>query len=194
MSKKLKRRANPLAELHFIADVPLERAVMHIGNLANDIYAVTLIEVDVNNFNFEIDNTREKSSQSKINGTLQRWQGTETRISATGDVTRTANDLRKILGAFLFIFAVASCVVGGLLILFNASIMGKIAGLMFIALSFYLVGIVSKELQKDAQALAVFRGRDRLLQLVIDTFKSSGEVEAYDTAQIQQSTYEVNKR
>src|SRR5690349_12094326 len=108
MAKKLKGRANPLAELHFIANMPLEQAVTLIRDLADDNYAVMLTEVDANNFKFEIDDTRTHSRASKINGTLQRWQGTDTRIDVTGDVIRTsisAKTLSFIFGMFCFLVA-----------------------------------------------------------------------------------------
>jgi hypothetical protein len=181
MSKKLKGRANPLAELHFIADVPLEQAVMLIGNLADDVHVVMLTEVDANNFKFEIDDTREKSSQSKINGTLQRWQGTETRVDVTGDVVRQDLFLVKItsyLMPLLLLSVVPLLMLSAALLVRGETLFSCITISLFVASLFAIA--VDNEPQEETIAPVYFRERDRLLQLIIDTFKSAGKVEAYD--------------
>ena len=163
MSKKLKGRANPLAELHFIADVPLEQAVRLIGNMADDKHAVTLTEVDTNNFKFEI------SSNSKINGTLQRWQGTETRVSCDGKVANKEDYKSKIIFVLLIVafLSVLVAIDAGVIAIWIA---------ILIAVSNGRADRNSLETNNDL----LFRERDRLLQLVIDTFKAAGKIEPYD--------------
>ncbi|MDQ7023925.1 MAG: hypothetical protein Q9P01_07230 [Anaerolineae bacterium] len=86
MAKKLKGRANPLSELHFITDISLEQSVMLVGDCADDSHTVTLIEIDSDSFKFEVISSRQKSRQAKIYGKLHRWQGTETAV-CTYDTT-----------------------------------------------------------------------------------------------------------
>lgn len=86
MSKKFKGYSNPLADLQFVSSLPLERAAGLISQLADIRHRVTLTAVDSDTFRFHIDYTPSLSRESEVRGTLRRWQGTETRIDATGTV------------------------------------------------------------------------------------------------------------
>ena len=185
MVKKLKRRANPLSELHFIANVSLEQAVMLIQNLADDTYIVTLTEVDADTFKFEIDKARQRSRQSKINGTLQRWQGTETRIDATGDVIRSSMPGKTQS----FILLMFSFLIVGFFILADGIRNGvehdlvcalPAFGIIIIGAALFRTLQFAPEDDNDTALPIQFRERDRLLQLVINTFKAAATVEAYE--------------
>jgi hypothetical protein len=182
MAKKLKGHANPLAELHFVANMPLEQAVMLIRDLADGTYAVTLTEVDADNFKFMIDDIRTHSRASKINGALQRWQGTDTRVDVTGDVVRRALSEKTLL----FFVTMLVFLVTGFFIL-ASGMMSKEHGfvygfpaLVIMLISAALLRSSQESLEDDAALPVQFRERDHLLQLIIDTFKSAGTVEAYE--------------
>jgi len=185
MTKKLKGHANPLAELHFVANMPLEQAVMLIRDLADNTYTITLTEIDADNFKFEIDDTRTHSRASKINGTLQRWQGTDTRVDVTGDVVRpsmSGTTLGFIPALFCFLvvgfFFLADGVRNGIehdfIYGFPAFVMLLIGAAVFRYFQ------ASPEDDNLTIQPIQFRERDHLLQLIIDTFKSAGRVEAYE--------------
>lgn len=196
MGKKLKGRANPLSELHFIANVSLEQAVMLIQDLADDTYAVTLTEVDADSFEFEIDDTRQQSRQSKINGTLQRWQGTDTRVDATGDVVRDVVS-SKTLTSFIFMlvfFAIGFLMLANGMISTEHGLVYGLPALAIMSIGVFLLRQYRESADEDSILQVHFRERDRLLQLLIDRFKSAATVEAYEpTTQIKDIAFPSNE-
>jgi hypothetical protein len=185
MAKKLKGHANPLAELHFIANMPLEQAVMLIRDLADNTYTITLTEMDADNFKFQIDDTRTHSRASKISGTLQRWQGTETRVDVIGEIIRSSISgkyLGFILALFCFLvvgfFSLADGVRNGIEHDFVYGFPAFVILLLGAAVFRYFQESPEDD-NLNVQPIQ-FRERDRLLQLIIDTFKAAGTVEAYE--------------
>lgn len=180
MSKKSKSRTNPLAELQFIANVQLEQAVQMLGNIADEQHQVTLTEVSPDEFEFHINYLPNKSREAEINGKLQRWQGTETKINASGNVIHlldseenTDSSGRQVIIIALFAFF------GGFIAILNGSWIFGVSTIIITApIVFFLVDWQSNE--RDDKSTLSFRERDYLLQRMIDTFKSEHEVEIYD--------------
>ena len=178
MNKKSKSRTNPMAELHFVAAVQLEEAVQMVGDIADLQHEVTITEVSENEFKFRINYLPNKTKEAEIWGTLQRWQGTDTRIDASGYVIRMAETETKsgqwggYFSILLFISAIWTISIGalipGFLILFFGGIMAIFVLILTYAAKF-----------EESGKVVSFRARDYLLQRIIDTFKSEEEVELY---------------
>ena len=175
MNTKSKSAQNENAELHFVSSLQLEQSVMLIGDMADDHHQVTLTEVSPDEFKFHIDYLPEQSKLAKINGTLQRWNGTETKIDADGDVLRleTGNTQRSHIAYIL----------GTLLVTVGASGVAIIGEVAWLVVPIIISGIgtgfyTTLKTDDDNPRVVLFRYRDYLLQRLIDAFKTTGEVEA----------------
>lgn len=169
-----------MAELHFVASVQLEQAVRLVGKIADGEHQVTLTEVSPDEYKFHINYLSDNSKQAEIKGSLQRWQGTETKIDASGYIIRMweveesatpilENMGRLFTGIILFLGIVLSSngiMFIGIPLLILASIL--IAALIFIS------GLSDEEVDDSK---VNFRARDYLLQLIIDSFKTVAEVQ-----------------
>lgn len=174
MIQKSKSKSNSFAELNFVSSLQLEQSVILIGDIADDYHQVTLTEVSSDEFKFHIDYLSEKFKVAEIKGTVQRWNGTETKLDANGEVLRleasnsTKSQTEFVLSRiFLTFVGLGIAVFTGL---------GWLAVPIFIALGVSLYTSIDK-LDENPQTI-LFRHRDYLLQRLIDAFKSAGDVEA----------------
>lgn len=180
MSKKSKSQTNPMAELHFVAAVQLEQAVQLVGEIANEAHQVTLTEVSADEYKFHINYLPDKSKQAEIRGSLQRWQGTETKIDASGYVIRmweldeSASPILENIGrAFASLILFAGIMLISNDIMFIGIPLLILAGILIIGLIF-ISGLSDEEIDESR---VNFRARDYLLQRIIDTFKAVAEVQ-----------------
>jgi hypothetical protein len=178
MSKKSKSRSNPMAELNFVAHVQLEHAVQLVGDIADERHQVTLTEVSPDEYKFHINYLPNKSKVAEVSGTLQRWQGTETKIDASSYVIRLwgtedegVHQVSSLFFLSLVLIAAVLAVSNGILVV-GLAIM-TLAGVL-------LMVIISQAKGKADKPSVIFRARDYLLQRIIDTFKTTGEVEIYE--------------
>jgi hypothetical protein len=80
--KSKKAYTHPFTELHFVSTLELKQSVRLISNVAYP-HSILLTDVSPNTVEFDI-----QYDNGKIEGTLQRWQGNETRVNCAGDVSR----------------------------------------------------------------------------------------------------------
>ncbi|MEM9950786.1 MAG: hypothetical protein AAF846_04245 [Chloroflexota bacterium] len=173
MSKKSKSKSNSIADLHFISSLQLEQSVQLLGNLADEQHHITFSEVDENQFQFEIDYLDNHKKQARIKGTLQRWQGTETKLDADGRVDRLEisdpNFFNRPIASAVLIATAGINI--ALVTSFPALVVPFVLGVA--GYGYY----VRRQLDETKTIQTVlFRHRDYLLQLLIDTFKAHGDV------------------
>lgn len=161
--KSKKASTHPFTELHFVSTLPLKRSVQVISNIAYPHPMVlTKINPDTVRFDIQYDN-------GTIEGTLQRWQGDETRINCAGEVnrvleTRHSNGFaNNLIVVWLMISLALMC--------------SQQATLGIIAMIFLLM-TASWLQNSDPEIVPVFRERDAIFQEIIDSFKANGEVAA----------------
>ncbi len=176
MNKKSKSTNNTLAELHFVSSLRLEQSVMLVGDIADEHHQVTLTEVSPHEFKFHIDYLPETSKLAEINGTLLRWNGTETKIDADGEIYRMedSNSSKSTMPAILS-SAFLTFVGTGFAISTGASGLALLIIIGGVGMTYYAI---SSDEDDNPQTIVLFRHRDYLLQRLIDAFKSVGEVEA----------------
>jgi len=161
--KSKKAYTHPFTELHFVSTLPLKRSIQLISNVAYP-HPMLLTKINPDTVKFDI-----QYENGTIEGTLQRWQGDETRINCAGDVNRVLetrhsdNFANNLLIVWLVISLALMC--------------SQHVSLGFIAMIFLM--ITASWLQhRDPEIIPVFRERDAIFQEIIDTFKSNGEVAA----------------
>lgn len=176
MSYKSKSKSNTLAELHFISSVQLEEAVYLLEAVTDDAHSVMLIEVSPDEFQFQIAYKPENAKLAEISGTLQRWNGTNTKIDANGAVMRletgeeTSNAASGVISATVAVFI-------GMGIAAASGQVWLIVPIILAGSSYaYMANSTAGEQEKPQTVL--FRHRDYLLQILIDVFKSAGDVQA----------------
>jgi hypothetical protein len=159
--KSKKAYTHPFTELHFISTLELNQSVQLMSNVAYP-YPITLIDVNPNTVEFDI-----QYDNGKIEGTLQHWQGNETRINCAGDVSRVVQRSNSD--------SLASNLIVVLLIFSLSLLCSQQVALGIIAI--VLLMITTSWLQhRDPQIVPIFRERDAIFQEIIDTFKANGEV------------------
>lgn len=175
MIQKNKSKSNSLAELNFVSSLQIKQAIKLIGDIANDYHQVTLTEVSPDEFMFYIDYLPEKSKVAEIKGTVQRWNGTETKIDADGEELYLKEvdqnqDITWPLMISIFLIGLGSNL---------ALAIGQDWLIILIVIGVIVTGLYINYKSEDKKAQKViFRHRDYLLQRLIDAFKSAGDVEA----------------
>src|SRR5690606_11445426 len=86
--EKGKSAKSNLSELVFASSLPLETAIEVLSSLADEQHPITLTEVSPDKVEFEIEYLPQGISLATVKGSLQRWNGTETKLDARGDVVR----------------------------------------------------------------------------------------------------------
>ena len=177
MLNKSKSKSSSLAELHFIASIQLEDAVVLVGDIADKQHQITLTEVSPSEYKFEIDYVPNETKQAQISGTLQRWNGTETKIDANGAVNRVAignTPTSRLRNAASIV--IASFIVGGVVASISSGIF--VSPILLGGMLLGYNAIQTDDESKKDETIVHFRARDYLLQKLIDVFKSVGDVEA----------------
>ena len=175
MEKKNKSATNASAELHFASSLNLEQAVILVGDIADEHHQVTLTEVSPNEFQFHIDYLPEQSKLAEISGTLQRWNGTETKIDADGTVYRMEDTSSSRSNTTVILSSISLTIAGSSLAI-AAGQSQLIIPIFFAAVALGYYFFSSEE--DDNPQTVLFRHRDYLLQRLIDTFKSAGDVDS----------------
>ena len=88
-SKYEKGKSNQdLSQLTFASSLPLENAIDLLTSLADENHPITLTEVSPHKVEFEIGYIPKDVPLATVKGSLQRWNGIETKLDAKGDVIR----------------------------------------------------------------------------------------------------------
>ena len=127
-------------------------------------------------FKFRINYLPNNTKEAEIWGTLQRWQGTDTKIDASGYVIRlqdTETEPAQTRG----MYAVGFLMFLGLATISTSSWMFGIPFIIIGAIGLFALSWYTPA--KEEKITVSFRARDYLLQRIIDTFKSEEEVEVY---------------
>ena len=173
MNKKSKSRTNPMAELNFVAAVQLEEAVQMVGDIADSHHKVILTEVSENEFKFRINYLPNNAKEAEIWGTLQRWQGVETKLHAHGDVIhrqpeKSALDHnQRMMIFFLLVFGFVTL-----------AFYPQLGASMIMIIGVYAAFFSWRKQSLGEKSTVFFRARDYLLQRIIDTFKAVAKVES----------------
>lgn len=169
--EKDKSAQNSVSQLVFASSLPLEDAIIILSSLADDQHPITLTEISPDKVEFEIDYIPQGNNLATVKGSLQRWNGIETKLEARGAVTRLGStNFEDTTKGRVSVFVVVGT--GVTLLIGNFWLM-PIVGI--IGLGVYKVASIFK---KDTMTIVLFRERDYLFQCLIDAFKSAGEVEA----------------
>lgn len=166
---KDKLAQNSLSQLTFVSTLNLEDAVQLLSDLADDKHPIVLTDVSPDKILFEMDYLYQDSSLAKVTGSLQRWNGTETKLDARGSIKRLDNAKNTDVASFV-ILAIG-------LIIFSI----VVQNLWFIPI-FGILGLgiyaAAKLFETDDATVVLFRERDYLFQRLIDSFKAVSELEA----------------
>lgn len=177
--KSKKSGSNPLAELNFVASVDLDHAMDLLAQLDDEDYDVIFTERNPDRIDFKITYPLGVWNGA-VQGTLQRWQGTDTRITCTGEAARYSQS--EAMDKSSFVGCMIAGVVGGLFL--------SLAGLLFRSGELALVGVFamltpmlmfsgfSTTSSRYELPEPVFRERDAVLDKIIAAFKNAGEVKA----------------
>ena len=161
--KSKKAQIHPFSELHFVSTLPLKRSIQLMSNVAYP-HPLRLTEINPNTVKFDI-----QYESGIIEGTLQGWQGNETRINCAGAVSRVlqSNQSDNLATNLVIVWLVISL----------ALMCSQYATLGIMAMICLL--ITSSWLQnRDPEIVPIFRERDAIFQEIIDSFKANGEVAA----------------
>ena len=125
---------------------------------------MVLDEVNPNTIKFDI-----QYEHGIIEGTLQRWQGDETRINCAGEVSRVVQTRHS--DSFATNLVVVWLMISLALMCSQHHALGFMAMIcMFITASWLQ--------NRDPEIVPVCRERDAIFQEIIDIFKANGEVAA----------------
>lgn len=193
-AKDKSRLGAPSAELHFYASVQLEEALAILADLAQPPLAVTLTEIDSDHFRFELSYTLlpglPMNAPPLVYGTLRRWEGTYTRLDATGQVYRFTRNPRVqrtrgpmwLAPLVMLAFLVAAAQYQ------DAASLAVAAFVIVAGLSALLTSNNSAQpsamlagWEDNPEDVVEFRRRDELFRQIIAAFKARGEV-AWDSA------------
>lgn len=179
MSKS--KRTTPLfSELHFVSSLSLEESVQLIGQQASTEIPVIITEVDSDTFRFKLD-----ASGADIHGTLRRWQGTFTRVDCRSDVVAIEDQEEITSNPVNILFNTLSF---GVLLVPIVGIAIETDNLPLRLLAFgailLLLGAITmlnntsaeKKRKGELPHAHFIRLRDKMLQKIIDVFKTHGQV------------------
>jgi hypothetical protein len=161
--KSKKGNIHPFTELHFISELPLHQSSELISCVAYP-HPMVLTEVNPDTVKFDI-----QYENGTIEGTLQRWQGDETRINCAGAVHRVLenNNPDNLATNMVIVWLILS-----LALMFSQQFaLGFAAMICLFVTATYLQN-------KDPEIIPIFRERDAIFQEIIDIFKANGEVGA----------------
>lgn len=163
---KRKKASHLHAELNFVSSLELEQSANIISGLA-DTYPVTLTEKGHDRIDFDVE-----FSHGKVRGQLQRWQGTDTRVTCSGDVVQVlyTNEQSHDIMPTITTIGLFACIV-----LMGA---GQVVPVMLGVGAVMLYGMSHKSdvITKDPDTILLFRERDAIFQYLIDSFKADGDV------------------
>ncbi len=164
---KRKKASNLHAELNFISSLELEQSANIIAGLA-DTYPVTLTEKGHDRIDFEV-----KFSRGRVTGQLQRWQGTDTRVTCSGDVVRVEYTNDQSHDVMPTVTTIGIC--ASMIVLMGT---GQVIPVMLGVGAIMLFGMYHKSdsITKEPETILLFRERDAIFQYLIDSFKADGEV------------------
>lgn len=173
--EKGKSAKSTLSELVFASSLPLETAIEVLSSLADEQHPITLTEVSPHKVEFEIEYLPQGTSLATVKGSLQRWNGIETKLDAKGDVIRLDSNETNPSGGGLSVGIIALTVIGsGLALAYGQEWM--IFPIVFGTMGMSFYGMDSSA-ESRTSTIVLFRERDYLFQRLIDVFKSAGEVE-----------------
>jgi|GEM_PF-2317959 len=201
MLKKSTKNHLSHANLHFSSSLNLEASARLIASLADANHHIDLIEMPPDRINFKINYILNNSDEGKVEGTLKHWNHNETRVECRGKTVPVKNTKLRIswflsIQAVLFLLAAlavngycdggrfpdAICLQEPLSTLYYLVMMSATVSIFTTLLWFVLViplmNISSSPEDEDYEAKLHFRERDRLFRLIIETFKSAGDVQA----------------
>lgn len=189
-SKKSSILVSP-SELHFVAAMSLDETLQHLGQLANPQIPITITEVTPDAYTFQVQYKREGRITAQVDGRLQRWYGTDTRVDVSGRVGSDRHGawytllwgFMVLAGVLAFFFTSAGFeIVFMLLIVFGLSALFRIGTLSGVTMKGYNDNIYyfNKENESDRKRLANRRDTEHLLDYVLTVFKNTAEIELID--------------
>jgi|GEM_PF-6407997 len=84
--EKRKQGAQLLSDLHFTTKLSLEACAERISQIDQPNVFVDVQQIDSDNIVFALELVREGMPNSRVRGTLRRWQGTLTRLDCNADL------------------------------------------------------------------------------------------------------------
>jgi len=186
MFGKLSKKRISNANLHFTSSLSLEQAAQQIASLADANHHIDLIEISPDRISFKINYTLNRTDEGKIQGTLKRWNHHETIVECKGKIVPKPSLTGTLLkgGCFLAVFTIIAMVIGETFFdtyCSQSSVCDFFYAFMVSVTFVILVAAIWINQLSDNKNKGVeldFRERDRLFQLIIDSFKSQGDVQA----------------
>ena len=175
-SKYEKGKSNQdLSQLTFASSLPLENAIDLLTSLADENHPITLIEVSPHKVEFEIGYIPKDVPLATVKGSLQRWNGIETKLDAKGDVIRLDRTSSKYDDRGAIISTIVLAIAGsGVALAFGQ--IWLVPPIIFGAMGMSYYGSDYSKENKPSR-IVLFRERDYLFQRLIDAFKAVSEVE-----------------
>lgn len=187
------KQHNRVTDLHFSSSLNLEESASLIASLADNSHHIELIETSPDSIKFTLHYILNKTDEGKIEGTLTRWNFDETRVDCSGNVVPEKKNYLKygwlIPVAWVILVTVASYVPDCFIKTCDSAFVNIFSRIALGA--FYLIHItcigwlgilfslrIARFFKKKEIRQINFRDRDRLFQLIIDSFKSQGDVQA----------------
>lgn len=187
------KQHNRVTDLHFSASLNLEESASLIASLADNSHHIELIETSPDSIKFTLHYILNQTDEGKIEGTLTRWNYDETRVDCSGNVVPEEKNYLKygwwIPVLWIILQIIASNVPDCFVEYCDSAFMNMFSRITLRA--FYLTHLtcigwvimlfsarIARFFKKKEIRQINFRDRDRLFQLIIETFKSAGDVQA----------------
>lgn len=205
--KSKKRHTDLRFDLHFITPASLENCAKRLGWIAHPDVRLQMEEINSDLIVFSMEWQRKGVPNSRLQGRLRRWQGTDTRLDATSDM-QTPGFMKELSQQII----VQIGVVGIILSLCGFWAMGISypgdfrnvlawidwfwwsAAIPILLVSFFVAGWYIRRVvrQRELQAQIDI---DRMLQMIVEVFAST-EIKQVETptAYEQTPTLQPNQR